>query len=336
MTSVRAAAAALMLLVTLAACTTGQPAAPARLVIAAGGPEDVYTVLGEALGEAAREAWSAQVDVIATAGSVDNLRLVAEGRADVGFATVDTAEIAVSGQQPFDTALPIQALARLYDDYLQVVTLAGSGIDALSDLEDRHVSVGAENSGTDIAADRVLAAAGVSLRTQADLNPRTSAEALAAGEIDAFFVAGGLPTPVVSGLADTEQVRLLTMPQLADDLQSQYGEYYQAGSIPAGTYDLETEVATVTVATVLVVHRDLPEEFAYRLTGLLFEAKPELVGAHEEARRLDHRSALATHPITLHAGAQRYYRATKPLAAPVAVDLGEIGVVRSSNHADFP
>jgi hypothetical protein len=314
MTGVREAAAALLLLVTSVACTTGRPAAPDRLVIAAGGPEDVYAVLGEALGQAAREAWSAQVDVIASAGSVDNLRLVAEGRADVGFATVDTAEIAVAGQQPFSTALPIQALARLYDDYLQVVTLAGSGIDQLSDLEQRHVSVGAENSGTDIAADRLLAAAGVTPRPRVLLSPGTSADALAAGEIDAFFVAGGLPTLVVSNLARTEQIRLLTMPELVDDLQGQYGEYYQAGSIPARTYGLATEVATVTVATVLVVRRDLPEEFAYRLTELLFEAKPELVEAHEEARRLDHRSALATYPVALHAGAQRYYRATKPLA----------------------
>jgi hypothetical protein len=303
-----------LLLLPAAACTGGEPAAPERLVIAAGGPGDVYRVLGDALAEAARQAWSARVDVVATRGSVDNLRLVAEGRADVGFATVDAAEIAVSGQQPFNAALPIQALARLYDDYLQVVTLAGSGIEGLPDLADRHVSVGATNSGTDILADRVLSAAGVSLGTRANVNPRTSAEALANGEIDAFFVAGGLPTPVVSTLADTEQVRLLTMPDLVDDLQAASGEYYQAGSIPAGTYGLGTEVATVTVANVLVVRQDLAEEFAYRLTELLFDAKPELVDAHEEARRLDHRSALATFPITLHAGAQRYYRATKPLA----------------------
>jgi len=317
---VRAAAATLLLVLPAAACTGGEPAAPERLVIAAGGPEDVYTFLAEALGEAAREAWSAQVDVVTTPGSVENLRLVAEGRADVGFATVDAAEIAVSGQLPFVTALPIEALARLYDDYLQVVTLAGSGIDRLSDLAGRRVSLGTEHSGTDIVADRVLRAAGVTLDaldTRTDLSPRTSAQALAAGEIDAFFIAGGLPTPVVTNLAGTASVRLVTMPGLVDDLQAQSGQHYQAGSIPAGTYGLETEVATVTVANVLVVRQDLPEEFAYRLTELLFDAKPELVDAHEEARRLDHRSALATYPITLHAGAQRYYRATKPLAGPM-------------------
>jgi uncharacterized protein len=311
---VRRAAATLLLLLAGTGCTGGEPATPERLVIAAGGPEDVYTVLAEALAEAARESWSAQVDVISTGGSVDNLRLVAEGRADVGFATVDVAEIGVSGQQPFSTALPIRALARLYDDYLQVVTLAGSGIDRLADLADRRVSVGPRGSGIAIVAQRVMRAAGVTLSTTFEHSPRTSAEALAAGEIDAFFIAGGLPTPVVTNLARTAPVRLLNIPDLVEELQAQSGQQYQAGSIPAGTYGLETEVATVTVANVLVVRQDLPDEFAYRLTELLFDAKPDLVDAHQEARRLDHRSALATHPITLHPGAQRYYRATKPLA----------------------
>jgi TRAP transporter TAXI family solute receptor len=308
------AAAAFLLLLPVAACTAGQPPDPTRLVIAAGGEEDVYRVIAEALGQAATDAWSARVDVLETVGPVDNLRAVAEGEADVGFTTVDAAAAAISGERPFEFALQIGALARLYDDYLQVVTRADSRIESLADLEGRRVSVG--TSGTDIIADRVLEAAEVQLgdENREDYGPQTSAEALGAGELDAFFVAGGLPTLVVSSLAETTPIRLLTMPGLVEELQSRHGEYYQPGSVPAGTYGLEAEVATVTVATVLVVRSDLPADFAYRLTELLFDVKPRLVDAHEEARRLDHRSAIATYPVPLHPGAQRYYRAEKPLA----------------------
>ena len=63
-------------------------------------------------------------------------------------------------------------------------------------------------------------------------------------------------------------------------------------SIPRDAADARSVSTTVTVANVLVVRQDLPEEFAYRLTELLFDAKPRLVDAHEEARRLDHRSAV--------------------------------------------
>jgi uncharacterized protein len=305
------AAAALLLLLAYSACSAGQPAAPDQLVIAAGGPEDAYRKLADALGQAAREAWSASVEVLPSRGPEDNLHLVADGRADVGFATVDVAASALSGEDPFEVALQIEALAHLYDDYLQVVTLASSDIEQVADLAQRRVSIG--TSGTDIVANRVLAAAGVEPRERYDYGPVASAQALASGEIDAFFVASGLPTQVVSDLAGPAPIRLLSMPGVVEELQSQYGEYYQRGSIPAGTYGPEAEVATVTVGTVLVVRRDLPAEFAYRLTELLFDAKPELVAAHEGARRLDHRSAVATFPIGLHPGAQRYYRATKPL-----------------------
>jgi hypothetical protein len=299
---------------TATACTGGRPAAPDRLVIAAGPADDVYQVLGGALAEAARRSWSAEVDVLTTDGSVRNLQLVAEGQADVGFATVDAAADAISGNLPFLTALPVQALARLYDDYLQVVTLADGDIRELADLAGRRVSVGVANSGVDITANRVLRAEGVELGSGARHSPATSARALAAGEIDAFFVAGGLPTPVVSDLAAATPIRLLSMPELAAGLQDQYGEYYQAQTIPAGTYDLESEVETVGVPTILVVRRDLPEDTAYRLTELLFSAKSRLVEAHVEARRLDHRSAPATFPIELHPGAQRYYRGEKPFS----------------------
>jgi hypothetical protein len=322
---VRAVIAAVLVLAlspgVVAGCTTADPAAPRRLVIAAGGPGDIYRDLGEALGRAAQRAWGAQVLLAGSEGSVRNLELVATGEADVGFASVDTAEIAVSGNLPFRRALPIQALARIYDDYLQVVTLAGSEIEieALPDLAGRAVSIGSDQAGTDIVAERVLAAAGVQPDRQENLPADTSAQALLAGEIDAFFVAGGLPTPAVAEVAagPGPPPRLLSLQELVPDLQRQHGEYYQARSIPAGTYPgIDTTVETVGIPNVLVVRQDLPADTAYRLTELLFDAKPELVAAHAEARRLDHRSALGTFPIELHPGAESYYRAAKPLAYP--------------------
>jgi hypothetical protein len=326
---VRAAVAAVLVLVlspgVVAGCTGADPAAPRRLVIAAGGPGDIYRDLGEALGRAAERAWGAQVLLAGSEGSVRNLELVATGQADVGFASVDTVEIAVSGNRPFRRALPIQALARIYDDYLQVVTLAGSEIEALPDLAGRAVSIGSDQSGTDIVAERVLAAAGVQPDRQETLPAGTSAQALLAGEIDAFFVAGGLPTPAVAEVAagPGPPPRLLSLQDLVPGLQRQHGEYYQARSIPAGTYPgIDTTVETVGIPNVLVVRQDLPADTAYRLTELLFDAKPELVAAHAEARRLDHRSALGTFPIELHPGAERYYRAAKPLAYP-GVSLGQ-------------
>lgn len=314
-----AAVVALSLLASGAGCAAGAPAAPDRLVIAAGEPGDVYRILGEALGAAAHREWSARVTVQDTRGSLDNLRHVAEGRADVGFATADAAAIALAGNAPFERALPIRAVARLYDDYLQVVSLAEAGIERLADLDGRRVSTGPAHSGTGLAATRVLHSARVVPGAQPEHSPRDGAQALVDGEIDAFFVAGGLPTPVVAEAAEQAPLRLLDLPaSLVADLQGQYGEYYQAQAIPAGTYPEQPEVETVSMPNLLVVHADLPADTAYQLAALLFATKEELVAAHVEARRLDHRSALATLPVDLHPGAQRYYRDTKPLAGHTA------------------
>jgi uncharacterized protein len=323
-TGVRVAAAAVALLLsagTATACDGTPDARLDRLVIASGASGDVYFALGQALAEAARDRVSGDVRVAETNGSIDNLRMVAEGRADVGFATVDVAELATQGDPPFSAALPIVALARVYDDYLQIVIRAESEIEQVSDLSGLAVSTGATDSGTEVVADRVLEASGHDItRVRAShLPPAESAQALRSGEIDAFFVTGGLPMPAVQQLADQRAIRLVTLLDEIEDLQAQHGERYQARTIPFGTYGMEDEVETLGVANVLVVRRGLPDQTAYQLTELLFAAKESLVNAHPEARRLDRRSALATVPVQLHPGAASYYRDQKIMAlTPVA------------------
>lgn len=287
-----------------------------RLVIATGGRGGVYYALGEALAGAARDRWSATVEVRVTAASVENLRLVAEGQADLGFATVDSAALAVDGHGPFRSALPLVAIAGLYDDYLQIVVSASGNIRTVADLRGRRVSTGSSGSGTEIVAARILSTAGIDPDqdiVRRRLSVAASADALRAGEIEAFFFTGGLPTPAVADLARQVPIRLLSVPDEVTDLQQRFGEFYLARSIPAPVYGLDSEVATLGIPNVLVVRGNVPDEVAYALTSLLFEAKAELVAAHEEARRLDQRAALATFPIQLHPGAARYYRESKPM-----------------------
>lgn len=330
MRAARAVAAATVVLLCLGAataCDGGGDGTPERLVIAAGGKGDVYLALGRALAEAARDELTDDVQVLETGGSIDNLTAVAEGRADVGFATVDATALAALGDQPFSGALPVVALARLYDDYLQIVVRADSEIGQVSDLSGQRVSTGAKGSGTQIIASRVLEAAGHDITrvfdVQAPLDEST--EALRSGDIAGFFVTGGLPVPALQRMSEQTPIRLLTLRDEIDDLQADHGEHYQARTLPPRTYDMPEEgepVETLGLANVLVVRRALPTEVAYRLTELLFAAKPRLVAAHQEARRLDHRSALATFPVQLHPGAADYYRDRKVMARPVLTPAG--------------
>ncbi|MFI0452258.1 TAXI family TRAP transporter solute-binding subunit [Actinomadura sp. 6N118] len=320
MKSVQATAVLAVLILTgLAGLARGASSAPvSRLVIATGGEGGVYHALGTAFAGAARRRWAADTAVLTTAASVENLRLIADGRAHLGFATVDSAALAVRGEGPFVQALPIVALAGLYDDYLQIVVSADGPIQAIADLRDRRVSTGSAGSGTEIVAARVMEAAGLDLDREIDrhrLSASASAAALGRGEIDAFFFTGGLPTPAVAELSRRHQIRILPVGQMVGGLQARYGEVYQPRSIPANLYSLAGEVTTVGIANVLVVRADMSAAEAQALTALLFEAKTTLNAAHAEARRLDHRTALVTFPVPLHPGAAKYYQESKVMAA---------------------
>ncbi|MCW2918436.1 MAG: hypothetical protein JWN52_6504 [Actinomycetia bacterium] len=313
-----AAVSALVLAGTTAFGCGGSSPPVTDLVIATGGNGGVYHALGDAYAAAARDRWSAKVEVLTTAASVENLRLLAEGRADVAFATVDSAALAVNGAAPFSRALPIVALAGLYDDYLQIVASADGPIRKIGDLLRRRVSTGSAGSGTEIVAARVLAAARIDVDrgiARSRLSAAQSAEALRKGEIDAFFFTGGLPTPAIADLARTTRIRILSVGDLVGDLQREYGDVYLPRSIPTTIYGLGEEVSTVGIPNVLVVRADMSSAKAKALTALLFESKPTLVAAHAEARRLDRRSALATFPVPLHSGAAQYYRESKVLGA---------------------
>jgi TRAP transporter TAXI family solute receptor len=138
----------------MSAC--GERAAhPWRLVIATGGQGAVYYAYGQGLARTAREHLpGAEPKVVATAASVANLSLVADGKADVAFTLADAAALAYAGKPPFTRREPVVALARLYENYTHLVVPADSEIRRLPDLRGRVVSVGAAGSGTELIATR--------------------------------------------------------------------------------------------------------------------------------------------------------------------------------------
>jgi TRAP transporter TAXI family solute receptor len=300
---------------TLGACSRSPAYRPGPLRIATGGPGGVYYVYGQGIATAVRKHLRGlRPSVIATGASVENLWLVADGSAELAFTLADSAAAAVGGLPPFDSALPLSALARLYENYLHVVVRAGGPVRSLRDLAGRRVSLGATGSGTEVIATRALGAVGVD--PYAGLTPfrygvDDSARELAAGRLDAFFFSAGLPVAAITTLARTTPVRLLDLGDLAAVLCEQHGEFYTQRTIPGSTYGLEQPVSTIGVSNYLVVRQAMSADLAYAVTRLLFERREDLAEAHPEARRLDRGAAIGTYPLALHPGAVRYYREAK-------------------------
>lgn len=296
----------------LAACGGQPPGSGDRLSIATGGSGGVYSVYGGGLANQITqniEGYEATAET--TSASVDNMNLIEDESSDIAFTLADTAGDAVRGEEDFDEPVSAQALGQLYTNYNHVVTTAGSGVESLEDLEGQTVSLGDPGSGTEITAIRMLEAAGID--PEQDIEARNlgvseSVDAIGDGSVDAFFWSGGLPTGAVTDAATTSDISLVDTTDVLGPLQEEYGDVYQEGTIPGGTYEgVDEDVQTIGVPNYLVVHESMDEELAFQITQLLFERQDALEEVHPEAGNLDIDTAQQVDPMELHPGAQRYY-----------------------------
>jgi TRAP transporter TAXI family solute receptor len=284
-----------------------------RLTITTGGEGGIYFVYGDALAKViTRRLPGYRAAAEPSTGAVDNLLRLRDGKADIALTLGDTALDAVEGREAFDEPVPLRALAQIYRSYVHVVAAESSGIRSLADLEGRRVSVGSPDSGTEVVAERVLELARVDSRKgirREQLGVAESAERLEAGEIDAFFWSGGVPTSAVADLAEAHPVTLLDVSALAAPLRNRYGGVYEDASIPGGTYEgIDAAIPTISIPNYVVVSERMNGGLAFDLTELLFTRAQDLVKAHPESRNL--RVAMAQRviaPIRLHPGAQQYY-----------------------------
>jgi TRAP transporter TAXI family solute receptor len=301
----------------LGAVSCGSGGSVRFLSIATGGTGGVYYPYGGALARIYTEKIpNLQVTAEVTGASVDNLKLMQQGRADLAFTLADTLAEAVAGTGPFAQtgAVDVKAVAVLYTNVTHLVAREGSGITRVADLKGKVVATGSPGSGTELIADRMLTASGLDPRTDITrhaLGASEGAGALKDGKVDALFWSGGLPTPAIQDLAGTPGLALnfVSQTDLLPALWSAYGRsLYREMVMPASSYRNQTsDVGAVGVANILVVSGRLDANLVETLTRTMFEARAELQAAHPEARHLAVPAGADVAPAPFHEGARRYF-----------------------------
>jgi TRAP transporter TAXI family solute receptor len=288
--------------------------------IATGGTAGVYFPLGAALAEI----WTGKVpNVQATAqtsgASVANVRLLEKSDVAVAMIQNDITYYAFNGIEMFmdrvaNKAQPVSAIrgmAMLYPETIQVVTLRSKNIKTIADLKGKRIAVGAPGSGTEVNARQILRLFELGYyNTRPDfLNFAEAADQLKDGVIDAAFITAGHPTAAVQDIASSRDLVILPVPKDAvDQLHTQY-PYYTRVTIPANTYRGQTDpVETTAVMAMLVTRQDVDADLIYSLTKALWENTDRLRAAHARGRDITTATARSGMPITMHAGALRYYR----------------------------
>ncbi len=289
-----------------------------RLVIVTGGTGGVFYPYGGGLAKVLSEKMAnTQATAQVTGGSVDNVKLLAEGEADIGFSTIDSAYDGFTGTGAYggDGPQNVRLIARLYDSFLHVVTAEASGIDSIAAMKGKRVSVGSAGSSTESIADRMLAAAGLDPMndvTRDNLGVSESCGALADGKIDAFFWIGGLPTAAVKDLAAGGQTKLRFIGTATEMtvLQTRYPGLYQERTLPAGTYAGEdADLAGLGVANVLIVSGEADDALVTDILDCIFGNLDAVHAIHPEAAGLNVANAYIPSRVPWHPAAAAYYAA---------------------------
>lgn len=284
-----------------------------QLSIATGGTGGTYYPYGGGLAELINnqiEGASAVAEV--TGASVENMGLVWRGDSDLALALADTVYQAYSGTGDFEGRQldNIRALASIYPNAVQIVTLADSDVHSIADLRGKTVSVGAPGSGTELNARALLEANGI---TYDDFDPRRlnfneTADAIRDGDIAAGFWSVGPPTSSILNLATTRDIRLVGLSDEEIANAEEEEPVFAAYELRAGLYDgMDEAVQTISIPNVLAVSSEMDEELAYQITRILFEHTDELIAIHPAANDTTVEFSVNSTPIAFHPGALRYY-----------------------------
>ncbi len=299
------------LIVCVALCLPAAVAAKTTFIsIGTGGTGGVYYPYGGGLAEA----WTKNVkDVRAvaevTGASVENVKLARRGETVIGMIMGDVAFQAYGGSGKFEgKPQDVLAMASMYPNVLQLVTLKGSGIKNVTDFTGKNVSLGAPGSGTAFMADLVLKAIGVDMNSfdTSRLSFNETANALKDGTIDAGFWVVAPGTSSIMDLATTHDIEIISFTaEQQKQVTDQYG-FYASWDLDAGTYKgVDKAVPTISVWNVIIVQKSLPEDLVYSLTKTLFESNEFLQKIHPFAKYSTPENAVGKTPIALHPGAIR-------------------------------
>jgi TRAP transporter TAXI family solute receptor len=148
----------------LLAAPLAAAAQPASITMGSTNSASSHYALAVAMSKAIKkELPEANVSMIETGASVDNIRRMVKGEIDLGLVMVDTSVMAHEGKGPFQgKAVEDLGVLYVYDSVtLQLAVRADSGISTLKDLEGKKFSAGIRGSGAELLTREMFQVLGI-------------------------------------------------------------------------------------------------------------------------------------------------------------------------------
>lgn len=282
-----------------------QPAPPKSIVLATGQDGGAYEYYGEQFA-AYLETQGIEVELLETAGSVENLELLegAEG-IDLGFVQGGLADV-----MPTDN---VMALGSLYLEPVWFFVGAGVEISSIEDLVGKRLAVGAEGSGTRAVVLSVLNAHGINSESAEFLD--TASVELGKGfedkTIDAAFLISGPESDIVAGLLNQPGIKLQSLHRAA--AYARRYSYVSRVVLPQGVLDLQSDLPSSNIETVaLTAMLAANSELHPALVDLLLIAAADIFGNHSLLSDAGEFPTSRYIDLSLSEDAERYFKNGPP------------------------
>ena len=289
------------------------PTVSGDFIMATGGTSGTYYAFGGVICQVLNAATGSNITANSTGASVENVRLLESGDADLAIVQTDIQAYAVGGTtlETFDgqPVNNVKAIASLYPEVVHCVT-TNMNINTVADLKGKVVSMGAPGSGTRANAEQFLEAYGLSVNDVQvrDLSFAESGSALQDGTIDAAFVVAGAPNSAITELSVSKPVKIVSIGDAERAAIIAKYPYYGDYTVSKDVYKTEADATTLAIKAVLICRAEMSEDDVYALTKALFENQPELAASHAKGAELSGDSAMiGVVPGNVHPGAAKYY-----------------------------
>ena len=225
-----------ILLIGVSAVWLGGTPPPSSIVLATGQAGGVYDSFGREY-QKRLSAQGLKVELVNTAGSVDNFRRIIDGKVDVAFAQSGTYQVVSDAEHH------VSGLAAIYYEPLWIFTRRGIRIeDSKIAFRDGSVAVGPKGSGTEAVAKAIIAEQGYDITSPAIVNlPSVEARRqLMEGKVDVAFFVISYRDPGIMELMRNKNLQLTSFRREAAYTRKFHG--LTPLKVPEGLLDLKDNI----------------------------------------------------------------------------------------------
>ena len=249
-----------------------QPQPPKRVTLATGPAGSAYAEFGQRY---ARALATNGIEVILkpSEGSSDNLQMLRNGTADVGFVRGGSADVVADEEAGLSSlgSLFYEPLWIFYrSDAARTVNRKTGTLESIAQLKGLRVNVDKPGSGVPEIMERMLRAnhLDASALQLSNLEQTPATEALQAGLLDVIVLASAPQSPQVQQLLRAPGIALMDLPQ--SDAYSRRFAFLSAVTLPRGVVDLARDVPTHDVSMLAATTSLLAREETHPALRQLF------------------------------------------------------------------